>query len=87
MPRYHVTISHDSVQAMRELVTVHKIAVEDHGQRREGGRYLVHAQATPEEIAQLKAAGYSVEQGHDVDAHNVAMREQVGRGNRYKKQS
>ena len=57
MPRYQVTISHDSMRAMQDLVRAHKINVEDHGQRRhEAGGYSAQAQATPEEIARLRSA-------------------------------
>jgi hypothetical protein len=68
MPRFQVTISSHSGQAMVDLVRRHKILVEDHGARRndEVG-FLVHAIATDDEIDLLRGAGYVVETRAAVD--------------------
>jgi hypothetical protein len=89
MPRYAVKISHHSLQAMMDLIKVYKLDVSDHGQRRgkDGEPHVAHATATPEQIQTLRDAGYTVEQGRDADAHNLAAQAQVGKGNRYKKSS
>jgi hypothetical protein len=68
MPRYRVTISSRSGEAMVDLVRRHKILVEDHGARRNDDvGLLVHAIATDEEINRLTAAGYIVETRGEVD--------------------
>jgi hypothetical protein len=62
MPRYRITISSRSREAIFDLVREHKIAVSDHGARHnEDVGYLVHAVATEDEIELLRAHGYIVE--------------------------
>lgn len=87
MPRYAVKISHHDLKAMMDLITVFHLDVSDHGSRRgkDGEPHSTHATATPEQIETLRAAGYTVEQFHDVEARNLVAHEQVGKGNRYKK--
>ena len=62
MPRYRITVSSRSGEAMVDLVRKHKILVSDHGARRnEEVGFLVHAIATDEEINRLRVEGYIVE--------------------------
>jgi hypothetical protein len=85
MPRYHITISGASDEAMLDLVRKHKIWVLDHGIRRiEGNGYQVEAIAEPAEIQLLETAGYRIQRHEDVDEVGKARQEDVGRGNRYK---
>lgn len=86
MPRYHITISSQSGQAMTDLVRKHKIQVLDHGAHRtkEGG-FVVHAIVQEEDIKRLQDAGYTVQQHEDVDETGKARQKEVGQGNRYKK--
>lgn len=85
MPRYHISITSRSGQAMVDLVRKHHVHVLDHGARgsRETG-FLVHAIADEADIARLRDAGYAVEQLEDVDETGRARQQEVGRGNRYK---
>ena len=86
MPRYRITISSRSSEAMLDLVRKHRISVSDHGARRGGeAGYLVHAIATDEEIERLEKAGYAVEKHEDVDATGKARQKEVGQGDRYKR--
>lgn len=89
MPRFSVKISHHDLKAMTDLIKVHHVDVSDHGSRRgkTGEPHVAYASASPEQIQTLRDAGYDVEQGHDVDAHNRAAQSEVGKGNRYKKRS
>ncbi len=86
MPRYRITISSQSGQAMTDLVRKHKIQVLDHGARRskEAG-FMVHAIVEEADIKRLQDAGYTVERHEDVDETGKARQREVGRGNRYKK--
>lgn len=85
MPRYRVTISGPSNEAMADLVRKYKIQVSDHGIRRvEGTGFLVDAIVQPEEIQLLEAAGYKVQRFEDVDEVGKARQAEVGRGNRYR---
>jgi len=86
MPRYRITISSQSGQAMAELVTKHKIQVLDHGARRgkQGGPHTVHAIVEEADIKRLQNAGYTVQQLEDVDETGKARQKEVGRGDRYK---
>lgn len=84
MPRYYVTISSTSGQAMADLVRKHHIQVLDHGQKSTESGFLVQAIAEPSEIQKLRNAGYTVEQRGDVDELGKARQKEVGRGNRYK---
>ncbi len=86
MPRYRVTISSPSNEAMADLVRKYKIQVSDHGIRHvEGTGYLVDAIVQPEEIQLLEAAGYKVQRHEDVDEVGKARQAEVGQGNRYKR--
>jgi carboxypeptidase T len=85
MPRYRISITSQSGQAMTDLVCVHKIQVLDHGARRdkEAG-FLVYAIVQEADIKRLQDAGYTVQQLEDVDETGKARQKEVGRGNRYK---
>lgn len=85
MPRYRITISSRSSEAMVDLVRKHKIRVSDHGARRsdEAG-FLVQAVATEKEIERLEGAGYLIRKYEDVDESGRARQQEVGQGNRYK---
>ncbi|HXM48525.1 MAG TPA: hypothetical protein VN956_11830 [Pyrinomonadaceae bacterium] len=85
MPRYHITITSQSGQAMIDLVRKHKIQVLDHGARRskEAG-FVVHAIVSDADIQRLQDAGYNVEKLEDVDEVGRARQKEVGRGDRYK---
>jgi hypothetical protein len=86
MPRYHISIKGHDREAMLDLVRVHNIPVYDHGvERSASGEYTVHASATPNDIANLKAAGYSVEKHEDVDARGKKRQAEVGKGDRYRR--
>jgi hypothetical protein len=85
MPRYRVTISSQSGQAMTDLVRKHKIAVMDHGARRTEAGFRVDAIVEEPDIQLLRDAGYTVEQHEDVDETGKARQKEVGRGDRYKK--
>lgn len=84
MPRYRISISSQSGQAMTDLVRVHKIQVLDHGARREEAGFLVYAIVQEADIKRLQDAGYTVQQFEDVDETGKARQKEVGRGNRYK---
>lgn len=86
MPRYHIIINGRDAEAMLDLVRVHKINVLDHGQRRTREGFLVHAIADEADIQRLKDEGYEVEQREDVDETGRARQNEVGAGNRYKKE-
>ncbi len=86
MPRYRVTISSPSNEAMADLVRKYKIQVSDHGIRYvEGTGFLVDAIAQPEEIQLLESAGYNVQRHEDVDEVGKVRQGEVGQGNRYKR--
>jgi hypothetical protein len=84
MPRFRITISGQTNQAMIDLVRTHNVSVLDHTVRREGAGYAVDAVAEPPEIQSLEAAGYRVARHEDVDEGAKESLKQVGRGNRYK---
>jgi hypothetical protein len=84
MPRYRVTISGSSRDAMLALVREHKINVFDHGIRKgDMTGYLVDAIAEPAAIQKLEAAGYQVQMHEDVDEAGKERQGEVGQGNRY----
>ena len=85
MPRYHITITGQTGEAMIDLVRQHKIQVLDHGahRSREAG-FLVHAIASENDIQRLQDAGYTVEKHEDIDEVGRARQKEVGRGDRYK---
>jgi hypothetical protein len=84
MPRYRITISSRSGQAMTDLVRKYKIPVLDHGARRskETG-FAVDAIVEEADIKRLRDAGYTVEQHEDADATGKERQKEVGKGNRY----
>jgi hypothetical protein len=86
MPRYRITISSRSGQAMTDLVHKHKIPVLDHGARasKEAG-FTVDAIVEEPDIQRLRDAGYTIQQHEDVDETGKARQKEVGQGNRYKK--
>ena len=85
MPRFRITISGQTDQAMMDLVRVHKIPVSEHSLRREGDGFTVDAVLEPPEIQKLETAGYRVERREDVDEAAKESLKQVGQGNRYQK--
>ena len=86
MPRFRITISGQSAQAMTDLMRIHGIPILDHSVRRvEGSGYLVDAILEPTQIQKLEAEGYRIERHEDVDEAAKASLKQVGRGNRYKR--
>jgi hypothetical protein len=85
MPRFRITISGQSDQAMIDLVRVHKLPISEHSIRREGAGFAVDAVAEPPQIQMLEAAGYRVERHEDVDEAAKKSLKQVGQGNRYKR--
>src|ERR1039458_534763 len=84
MPRYRITISSRSGQAMTDLIRKHKIQVLDHGARgnKEAG-FAVDAIVEEPDIQRLRDAGYTVQQHEDVDATGRERQKEVGQGNRY----
>ena len=84
MPRYRVTISGQTADAMADLVRRHKIRVSDHGVRRQAGGYVVHAIADDEQIRLLEAHGYHITQHEDVDAEGRNRQREVSQENRYR---
>ncbi len=87
MPRYRITISAQSKEAMADLVRKYRISVFDHGMRRfEEGIYAVDALADDAQINMLEAQGYKVERHEDVDEAGKLRQEEVGKENRYEQQ-
>jgi hypothetical protein len=84
MPRYRITISGQTQEAMADLVRRHKIRVSDHGVRRQAGGYVVHAIADDEQIRFLEANGYYVVRHEDVDEEGQKRQSEVSRENRYR---
>jgi hypothetical protein len=83
-PRYRITVTGRSRDAMLDLVRKYRIAVFDHGSRSTEAGYVVDAVAEPREIARLKRAGYQVQQHDDMDKVGKARQQEVGQGDRYK---
>ncbi len=85
MPRYRITVSSPSDEAMADLVRKYKIQVLDHGTRysKDTG-FAVDAIAQPNEIQMLQDAGYHIRRHEDVDKVGKARQKEVGKGNRYK---
>ena len=84
MPRYRVTISGPSDEAMADLVRKHQIDVSYHGIRHDpDAGYIVDAIVEEGQIPMLEADGYQVERHEDVDEASKARQQEVGRGNRY----
>ncbi len=85
MPRYRISISSPSNEAMADLVRKYKIHVIDHSIRyNEGIGHTVEAIVQPNEIQILEAAGYSIQRHEDVDELGKTRQMQVGKDNRYK---
>jgi len=83
MPRYRITISGQTPEAMADLVQRHKIRVFDHGVRRQAGGYVVQAIADDEQIRFLEANGYHIARHEDVDEEGQKRQSEVSRENRY----
>ena len=83
-PRYRITISSPSNEAMADLIRKYKIQVFDHGIRysKDTG-FVVDAIAQSNEIQMLEAAGYNIQRHEDVDELGKARQKEVGLGNRY----
>jgi hypothetical protein len=84
MPRYRITITGSTEDAMADLIRRHNIRVFDHGVQRVPGRHVVHAVADDQEIRQLEAYGYQVTRHEDVDEEGQSRQREVGEGNRYR---
>jgi hypothetical protein len=87
MPRYRITISGQTADAMADLIRVHKIQVSDHAARRRQGGYTVDAIADEEQIRLLEGKGYQVTRHEDVDQEGQARQREVGQGNRYRERA
>lgn len=87
MPRYRISITNPSTEAMADLVRKYKIHIIDHSARHDKhtGQHHVDAIAQPNEIQLLEANGYHIERHEDVDEIGKARQKEVGKGNRYKK--
>jgi hypothetical protein len=87
MPRYRISITNPSTEAMADLVRKYKLHVIDHSVRqdKQTGYHHVDAIAQPDEIQLLEANGYHVERHEDIDEIGRARQNEVGKGNRYKK--
>ena len=83
MPRYRITITGQTQDAMADLIRTYKIQVFDHGIKRSDG-YMVQALADEETIGLLESKGYQVERHEDVDQEGEARRQEIGQGNRYR---
>jgi hypothetical protein len=85
MPRYHISITGPSTEAMADLVRKYKLHIIDHSVRyHEDTGHQVDAIAQPNEIQLLEADGYHIERHEDVDEIGKARQMEVGKGNRYK---
>lgn len=85
MPRYRITISHPSEDAMADLIRKYKIQIFYHGIRRSKEKgYSADAIGQPDEIKKLKAKGYQIQRHEDLDKVGKARQQEVGKGNRYK---
>ncbi len=87
MPRYRISITNASTEAMTDLIRKYKLHVIEHSHRhdKETGHHYVDAIAQPDEIKLLEDHGYRVERHEDVDKIGKARQMEVGKGNRYKK--
>jgi len=84
MPRYRVTISGPSDEAMADLVRKLQIDVSHHGIRHDPDYgFTVDAIVDEAQIHTLETSGYQVERHEDVDEAGKARQQEVGRGNRY----
>jgi hypothetical protein len=83
MPRFHVTVSSSSHDQIIDLRRVHKLRVVDHGARRDGDVFTVHAIADPVVIRALEGAGYSVAIYENLDETGRQYQDEVGQGNRF----
>lgn len=87
MPRYRITISAQSQEAIADLIRKYRINVFDHGRRSlKEGPYAVDALADDAQIRLLEAQGYTVERHEDVDEAGKLRQQEIGRGNRYQQQ-
>ncbi|HXA17411.1 MAG TPA: M14 family metallopeptidase [Thermoanaerobaculia bacterium] len=67
MPRYRVTISGKTYDAMADLVRKHKLNIAGHtGKKVDSGGYVVDAFADADQIALLRSEGYGIEVREDV---------------------
>lgn len=89
MPRYRVTITNPSTEAMADLIRKYKLHIIDHSVRydKDTGHHHVDAIVQPHEIQLLEDKGYHVERHEDVDEIGRARQMEVGKANRYKKTS
>jgi hypothetical protein len=89
MPRYRISITNPSKEAMADLLRNYKLHIIDHSVRhdKDTGHHHVDAIAQPHEINLLEADGYQIERHEDVDEIGKARQMEVGKGNRYKRES
>lgn len=66
MPRYRVTISGKSYDAMADLVRKHKLHIAGHTGKKAGRGYVVDAFADSDQIETLRSEGYGIEVREDV---------------------
>lgn len=87
MPNYHITIHGADLEAMADLVRVHRVRVYGQTLTEEDTGYRVSALADEETIKRLQGVGYRVEQHEDVDEAAKDSLRQVGQGNRFLNQA
>ena len=84
MPRYRITISAQSKEAIADLIRKYRINVFDHGRQSvKDGPYAVDALADDAQIRMLEAQGYTVERHEDVDEAGKLRQQEIGKGDRY----
>ncbi len=66
MPRYRVTISGKTYDAMADLVRKHKLHIAGHTGKKAGSGYVVDAFADSDQIETLRSEGYGVDVREDV---------------------
>jgi murein tripeptide amidase MpaA len=87
MPRYRITISASSKEAVADLIRKHRINVFDHGrQSSKDGPYIVDALADDAQMRMLETQGYKVECHEDVDEAGSHRQREVSQENRYLRQ-
>ena len=85
MPRYHISITGPSAEAMADLVRKYKLHIIDHSIKHDKDTgHQVDAIVQPDEIQLLESKGYQIERHEDMDEIGKARQMEVGKGNRYK---
>lgn len=75
MPRYRVTVTGKTYDAMADLVRRHRLNIAGNTGKKAGRRYVVDAFADSEQIEALKSDGYDVDVHEDV--HEAGTRRQA----------